>query len=234
MPRKVFVSGEILTAADVNANLMDQAVQVFDDATARDAAIPSPTEGMIAYLKDSDALVTYGTAWAPAVNTASVQDNAVTASKIGAGEITAEKLAAGLAIPAGAVESFAMNTAPTGWIKANGANVSRSTYADLFDAIGTTFGVGDGSTTFGLPDLRGEFPRGWDDGRGVDSGRSFGSAQADELKSHFHRQFNAGTDFGGGRHGLTRGGGQVFFNTDSTGGTETRPRNIALLYCIKF
>jgi hypothetical protein len=52
--RKTFVSGEILTAADVNGFLMDQAVQVYDDATARDTALPSPVEGQIVYLKDND------------------------------------------------------------------------------------------------------------------------------------------------------------------------------------
>jgi hypothetical protein len=56
VPRKVFVSGEILTASDVNVNLMDQAVQVFDDSAARGSAIPSPIEGMVTYLKDTDAV----------------------------------------------------------------------------------------------------------------------------------------------------------------------------------
>lgn len=87
-----------------------------------------------------------------------------------------------LACPAGNVSFFARSSAPSGWLKANGANVSRSTYANLFSAIGTTFGAGDGSTTFTLPDLRGEFARGWDDGRGIDSGRSFGTAQDDQLQ----------------------------------------------------
>jgi hypothetical protein len=54
VPRKVFVAGEILTAADVNTNLMDQAVMVFDDSAARGSAIPSPIEGMVTYLKDTD------------------------------------------------------------------------------------------------------------------------------------------------------------------------------------
>lgn len=71
MPRKVFVAGEILTAADVNANLMDQAVMVFDDSTARGSAIPSPSEGMVTYLKDTDALEKYTTAWEP-VDTAGI------------------------------------------------------------------------------------------------------------------------------------------------------------------
>jgi hypothetical protein len=59
MPRKVFTAGEILTAADVNTNLMDQAVMVFDDAAARTTAIPSPIEGMVTYLKDTDSLDKY-------------------------------------------------------------------------------------------------------------------------------------------------------------------------------
>lgn len=57
--------------------------------------------------------------------------------------------------PAGAVLSFAMNTAPTGWLECDGAAIARTTYATLFAAIGTTFGEGDGSTTFNIPDLRG-------------------------------------------------------------------------------
>lgn len=87
---------------------------------------------------------------------------------------------------AGAVQFFAMSTAPTGWMKANGAAVSRATYARLFGRVGTTFGAGDGSTTFNLPDLRGEFIRGWDDGRTVDSGRTFASVQTSQNLSHAH------------------------------------------------
>lgn len=77
-------------------------------------------------------------------------------------------------------------TAPPRSLKANGAAVSRTAYAALFAAIGTTYGAGDGFNTFNLPDLRGEFVRGWDDGRGVDAGRSAGSAQGGSLKDHFH------------------------------------------------
>ena len=81
-------------------------------------------------------------------------------------------------VPAGAVISVAMNTAPTGFLKANGAAISRSTYADLFTAIGTTFGVGDGSTTFNVPDMRGYFTRNWADNGSTDSGRTFGTTQS--------------------------------------------------------
>ncbi|MDF0604389.1 tail fiber protein [Neisseriaceae bacterium TC5R-5] len=85
------------------------------------------------------------------------------------------------AAPAGEVAHFAMAAAPSGWLKANGAAVSRTQYAELFAAIGTTYGAGDGKTTFNLPDLRGEFVRGWDDGKGVDAGRVFASWQRGSL-----------------------------------------------------
>lgn len=139
--------------------------------------------------------------------------------------------------PPGSVIWYAANAAPTGYLKANGAAVSRSTYAALFSAIGTTFGVGDGSTTFNLPDLRGEFIRGWDDGRGVDSGRTFGSAQAQAIQSHTHSGVvgvgvNGSVGVTGGIIGVQSDG--VTLAIGSTGGTETRPRNIALLACIKF
>jgi microcystin-dependent protein len=140
--------------------------------------------------------------------------------------------------PAGAIQAFARNTAPTGWLKANGQAVSRTAYARLFAAIGTTFGTGDGSTTFNVPDLRGEFIRGWADGRSVDTGRTFGSAQADELKSHDHKIYrgtntpvalNAAADSTMGPNV-----GDLEITTATTGGSETRPRNLSLLYCIRF
>ena len=90
------------------------------------------------------------------------------------------------AVPTGSVHLMASTTPPSGYLKCNGAAVSRTTYADLFAEIGTAFGAGDGSSTFNVPDLRGEFVRGWDDSRGVDSGRSFASSQGDNNKQHNH------------------------------------------------
>ena len=89
-------------------------------------------------------------------------------------------------VPAGSVFTFATTTVPSGYLECNGAAVSRSTYATLFSAISTTWGVGDGSSTFNLPDLRGQFVRGWDNSAGVDSGRSFASSQSDQNKQHNH------------------------------------------------
>jgi microcystin-dependent protein len=163
--------------------------------------------------------------------------------------------------PAGTVITVAMNTAPTGYLKANGAVVSRSTYAALFAAIGTTFGAGDGSTTFALPDLRGEFIRGWDDGRAVDSGRSFGSAQGDAIRNLTGFADIRGDGNPGAHHYTTSGTSGVFVTPANTSklqhttgsrtitsshgiqfdasnqvptASENRPRNVALLACIKF
>ncbi len=166
------------------------------------------------------------------------------------------------AMPPGALLDFAMQTAPTGWLACNGAAVSRTTYAALYNAIGTTWGAGDGSTTFNLPDLRGEFRRGWDNGRGVDTGRAFGSWQADAYLNHSHTASASSYDAGhthtmNAQNGVSGGsgfGGQssinqgtyttntgyanitttVTVNNSTTGGVETRPRNVAVLTCIKF
>ena len=149
--------------------------------------------------------------------------------------------------PPGSIIWHSASTAPTGYVKANGANLSRSTYAALFAVIGTVYGVGDGSTTFTVPDLRGEFPRGWDDGRGIDSGRAIGTAQAQAFLSHTH-SFHPAYFLGSGAAGFdgnaitgnsVQGGYGNFAaipsqTTGAAGGTETRPRNIALLACIKF
>lgn len=122
---------------------------------------------------------------------------------------------------------------PNGYLECNGATLSRTTYALLFAAIGTLYGAGDGSTTFNIPDLRGEFIRGFDNGRGIDSDRTIGSWQVDLFKSHFHY-------WGLNNHNIIEVGvgapgfGTTGWATSATGGTETRPRNIAMMYCIKY
>jgi microcystin-dependent protein len=135
-------------------------------------------------------------------------------------------------VPAGTVIHVCMTSAPTGYLKANGAAVSRATYATLFAAIGTTFGVGDGATTFNLPDLRGEFVRGYDDSRGVDAARVFGSAQAGSVEAHTHTYSRAFAGAGASA-AIAGSNGETSTATGSYGGTETRPRNVALLACIK-
>ena len=89
-------------------------------------------------------------------------------------------------VPSGAVFCLAVSAVPADYLECNGAAVSRTTYAALFAVISTTYGAGNGSTTFNLPDLRGEFVRGWDHGRGVDSGRAIANSQGDQNEAHTH------------------------------------------------
>jgi microcystin-dependent protein len=137
--------------------------------------------------------------------------------------------------PAGTVIFYAADTPPTGYIKANGAAVSRTTYATLFGVVGTTFGVGDGSTTFNVPDLRGYFPRGWADNGSIDSGRSFGSTQeATSIATvGSSAAYNSSTKNTEGSDGtITLGGASKDQDSGATYG-KVRPVNIALLACIK-
>jgi microcystin-dependent protein len=101
-----------------------------------------------------------------------------------------------------------MAAAPSGWLKANGAGVNRTTYAALFAAIGTVYGVGDGTTTFNVPDLRGEFIRGLDDARGIDASRVLNATvQASGIISHTHTF--TGSALAAHDHGLTVGANSV-------------------------
>ena len=143
-----------------------------------------------------------------------------------------------LAVASGIVTAYAGATVPTNWLECNGAAISRTTYAALFAAIGVLWGVGDGSTTFNLPDMRGEFLRGYDHGRGVDSGRALASSQTDEFKSHLHNVSFQAVGVGGGTNSLPAplnysGGASYNYITSNSGGTETRPKNIAMMYIIK-
>lgn len=127
------------------------------------------------------------------------------------------------------------STPPDGYMEANGATISRSVFAWLFGKIGTSYGAGDGSTTFKIPDLRGEFVRGWDNGRGVDSGRGIGTAQADQNQAHTHStMFSRVTNMltGGSTTVLTGAGSNVTVTSQSSGGGESRPRNVAQMFCI--
>jgi phage-related tail fiber protein len=163
-----------------------------------------------------------------------------------------------LAAPPGFIDFYAAATPPDGWLKANGAAVSRTTYAALFAIIGTTFGSGDGSTTFTLPDLRGIFARGWDDGRGVDADRVFGSDQKGTLTTG---DWDGVQSTGVMSLSTTAGqSGRAKIGADMPNATDypnlqyaeieetsympianrldvagvMRPRNIALLACIKY
>lgn len=166
-------------------------------------------------------------------------------------------------IPTAAILTFAGSSCPTGYLPTDGAAVSRTTYASLFGIIGTTYGYGDNSTTFNMPDYRGRFLRGVDAAAGRDpdaasrsvmntggnSGDNVGSIQADAFSSHTHIQnahshVQQGSYTGGGTNGLQSvgiGSTQNATSTSSatatnqnTGGNETRPVNAYVNYCIKY
>lgn len=137
--------------------------------------------------------------------------------------------------PPGAVVWFATSAPPSGYLECDGSAISRTAYADLFAVIGTVFGSGDGSTTFDVPDLRGEFIRGWDHGRGVDGSRAFGTFQTDAFESHSHGVLQGVNGEGSTAPNLSgQAWGAYTLYSQSVGGAETRPRNVALLPCIKF
>lgn len=161
-------------------------------------------------------------------------------------------------VPAGVVFPYAGTVAPVNFLLCDGSLVSRTTFAALFSAIGSTYGAGDGSTTFKLPDLRGKFIRALDNGAGVDSGRALGSSQADQTRDHQHGMTTwTGVALGKGGTaaataaplatvgdgGLISSSGSTNVSPPSTAVTtqgvygiavgETRPTNVALNHIIK-
>jgi hypothetical protein len=207
---RTFVSGETVTPTKLN-ELVDNATvtSIVDADVSASAAI---------------ALSKLATGALP---------TAITVANANLVSATAQSL-----VPVGAVMPFAMNSAPSGWLAANGDAVSRSTYATLFAAIGTAHGSGDGSTTFNLPDLRGIFVRG--SGSQTISGTTysgtFADKQQDALKSHTHSGsflLSSGPiNFGG--TGASILAPLTIGSVSAAGDAETRPANIAMLYCIKF
>lgn len=138
-----------------------------------------------------------------AVGATALASGAVGSAALASGAVTTDKLAAGIATPPGMVQAYAGSSAPTGWLLCAGSAVSRTTYAALFAVIGTTYGAGDGSTTFNLPDLRGRVPVGVDGGAGrVTSNNALGQSSGEqshtlsaaEMPAHTHGPGNLSTD----------------------------------------
>ena len=138
------------------------------------------------------------------------------------------------ALPVGSIVAFPVDSPPPGFLELDNSVKSSATYPDLSAYLGGKFNKGDeGVGNFRLPEARGEFLRGWDHGRGVDAGRGIGSWQADDNKAHTHTA--VGTIYSYGH--LAAGPGRDFqssnVTTSSAGGSEARPRNIAVMWCIK-
>lgn len=140
-------------------------------------------------------------------------------------------------VPPGVITYAARDTVLDGYLAADGSAISRTTYANLHSVLGSFWGAGDGVNTFNLPDLRGQFIRGWDNGRGIDPGRAFGTEQADDFKSHTHTAIGGDIPFPS-FSGISAPGNNSQPASDmgiqAAGGTETRPRNIALQIVIKY
>jgi len=159
--------------------------------------------------------------------------------------------------PSGVVSAYAGSSAPSGWLLCYGQAISRTTYADLFTAIGTTYGSGDGSTTFNLPDLRGRVVAGQDDMGGSSANRltnqsgglngdTLGATGGSETHTLTTAQIPAHThynDFSGGFNGITGSGGSPGYisstqgrQSGSTGGGQAHNNiqpTIILNYIIK-
>lgn len=139
--------------------------------------------------------------------------------------------------PANQLKLFDQASPPAGVrvLVANGATVSRTTYSRLFGAIGTRYGAGDGATTFHLPDWRGVFFRGLDNGRGLDTGRALGVLQMSQNLAHDHTYLRpAGADNGVSGIDPNPNWTSSGATTSSSGGSEARPTNQALLACVTY
>jgi microcystin-dependent protein len=195
---KDWADGEVLTEADLDNIKDDvetflNTTKINDD-NIQTSGITGSTKlvdsSVTAAKLDADSVTTVKILDA-AVTTAKINDDAVTTAKIAAGAITATeiasdavttakildanvtlaKLASALTaklVPTGSVMAYVGQTTPTSWLLCDGTAVSRATYADLFTAIGTTHGIGDGSTTFNLPNYNGRFLRQVDRSAGLD------------------------------------------------------------------
>jgi microcystin-dependent protein len=146
-----------------------------------------------------------------------------------------------IAVPSGGVvgeiRSFAMATCPAGWLEAAGQSVAATTYPNLFASLGTTWGTSSGNVV--LPDSRGRFARGFDHGAGNDSGRTFGTVQGDQLQDHQHTVAVTSSPIVVGTSATASfmaPGGSTNTSDPTTGnhGSETRPKNFTVTYCVKY
>ena len=182
-------------------------------------------------------------------------DKAADSAKLGgiAADQYAKKEESAASVFVGAIIASARASAPEGFLLCDGSALSRTSYSTLFEAIGTAYGTGDGSSTFNIPDLRGEFIRGTDGGRGVDAGRTLGSAQGDAIRNITGATARAGLLFSyffstqGCIYAISNQGGSVSAGGDnkinSIGfdasrvvptANENRPRNVAVNFYIKY
>jgi microcystin-dependent protein len=198
-----------IITSDWGNKIRDRTVQRYDDAATRASENPSPVGGDLAYMQDTGDLLIFHGATWKAL------------------------------LPTGVVVPYAAGTPPVGWLLCQGQEVSRTTYPALFAAIGTTFGAGDGTTTFNLPQLRQRFPIGvalsgtadtlGETGGSIDhthtgpshthTGPSHthdGPSHTHSTPSHLHDLGNSATDGGGGATSLAGSHSHSFSDTSSS------------------
>lgn len=162
--------------ADINASAAIALSKLATGAlpTAITVASANIVDGTIATADIADSAVTSAKIADGTIVAGDIADNTITSAKLLTGTIATSKLATAtvqLLTPSGALMPYAGASAPTGWLLCDGSAVSRTTYSDLFTAISTTFGAGDGSTTFNIPDLRGRTIAGKDNMGGTAANR---------------------------------------------------------------
>lgn len=145
-------------------------------------------------------------------------------------------------LPSGTIIAYGGAFAPPGWLLCDGSTVSRSTYSELYTAIGNAWGYGDNATTFHLPDLRGRFLRGRDSGvardperasrtasnSGGNTGDAVGSVETDAVQGHHHNvqtQYQGGSFYDMGNMGAQFGSSGGFYNV-MVFGSVTKARTI--------
>ena len=192
---RIATTGHVYSVVDYSATQLTTAYQTY--TTDAVAALSSTVNGLLALKASLASPALTGT---PRSTTPTVNDNsdriattAYTVTALAALKSTIDGAISGIndlinqtrPVPTASVFYIATTTVPNGFLEANGSAVSRATYAALWQALGSP-NTGNGSTTFNLPDLRGEFIRGWDHGRGLDSSRALNTIQIESMGPHTH------------------------------------------------
>jgi microcystin-dependent protein len=250
---RLATTAHVHSVVDNSASLLTTAYQNY--TTNAVSVLSSSVNGLLALKASlaSPALTGTPRSTTPAVNDDSdrIATTAYTVDVLAALKATIDGTLSGIndlinqtrPVPTASVFYLASLIVPNGYLECNGSTVSRATYASLWQALGSP-NTGNGFDTFTLPDLRGEFIRGWDHGRGIDISRAILSNQTADLAAHTH-QYNDTyySEHWGSGEGPQVGSGRTDYDnydynktrtTASSGGTETRPRNVALMPIIKW
>ena len=274
--RVSFQTGSSVNAGDLNTNStqLRYSIEELDPNTTVSTSEIAIADDAVTTAKILDDNVTYaklqdigtanrvlgkastGTVEEVQIVEAMMANNSVNTNQIVNNAVTRDKVTPGVFNPVGTVIWYAGSTAPAGYLKANGDAIANG--SGTTQGITTDFSALYAIVGANLPDLRGEFIRGWDDGKGTDSGRAIRSAQSDQNKQHNHtanvtdpghtHTVDAARQLGSAADGSPSTEAYANDSTRTTnsattgisvsivndGGTEARPRNIALLACIKY